>query len=341
MKPKISVIIPCWNVAKYLPKCIRSLEQQTIGIENMELIFVDDASTDQGKTWNMITAFEARYPEYVVAVHLEENLCQGGARNVGLRYAKADYIGFVDSDDWIEPDMYDILYRKIKEQKCDVVCAQMFWNFTDGSVRTEANKEEQLCEYKKSVMEGNDSLFPDLGGGVYTKLYKRELILTNEIWFPEHLKYEDNYWMHVLSLYVRKVCWIGKRVYHYRENQESTTRKKNSWQHMDRLKIELLLLKKYKELGVYDRFPNELEADFLLRFYTNTLWAMWNRFDDASYEVFCQMVEIIRRLCPEYQNNPVLDREPYLLTKKLLVLMEMNLTHEEFSEISKIMKNVQ
>ena len=104
---EISIIIACYNVEKYLMRCFESLEKQTIGMENMELIFVDDASTDH--TWDMIQTIENQYPQNVVAIHCDENGRQGKARNIGMSYAAADYIGFVDSDDWVEANMYEIL----------------------------------------------------------------------------------------------------------------------------------------------------------------------------------------------------------------------------------------
>ena len=82
---KVSVIIPCFNATKYLPKCFMSLVQQTIGIDQIELIFVDDASTDEDATWNMLQEFERAYPESIKILKLEENMRQGGARNVALQ----------------------------------------------------------------------------------------------------------------------------------------------------------------------------------------------------------------------------------------------------------------
>ena len=104
---EISIIIPCYNVEKYLMRCFLSLKNQTIGIENLELIFVDDASTDD--TWDIIQKIENKYSQNVIAVHCDENGRQGRARNIGMTYATAEYIGFVDSDDWVEPNMFEIL----------------------------------------------------------------------------------------------------------------------------------------------------------------------------------------------------------------------------------------
>lgn len=94
MKKKVSVVVPCYNAARYLKKCTEYLLCQTIGIENMEVILVDDASTDDGETWKVITEFEARYPDSILAVSLGQNMRQGGARNVGVSYASGEYLVF-------------------------------------------------------------------------------------------------------------------------------------------------------------------------------------------------------------------------------------------------------
>ena len=92
---KVSVIIPCFNATKWLPKCFMSLVQQCIGIAQLELIFVDDASTDNGATWQMLQEFERAFPESILILQLEENMRQGGARNIALQYATGEYIAFV------------------------------------------------------------------------------------------------------------------------------------------------------------------------------------------------------------------------------------------------------
>ncbi len=103
MDKLISIIIPCYNVQSYIDRCFQSLLAQTIDFDRLEIILVDDCSTDA--TWEKLTAIEAAYPESVMIIHCDENGHQGTARNIGLTYASAPYIGFVDSDDWIEPDM--------------------------------------------------------------------------------------------------------------------------------------------------------------------------------------------------------------------------------------------
>ena len=93
----VSVIVPCHNAAKWLPQCFLSLVQQSIGMDALELIFVDDASDDAGETWALLEEFERAYPESIMIIHLEDNLRQGGARNVALGYATGEYLAFVDA----------------------------------------------------------------------------------------------------------------------------------------------------------------------------------------------------------------------------------------------------
>ena len=107
----ISVIIPCRNVSKWLPQCFLSLVHQTIGINNIELIFVDDASDDGGATWTLLTEMEKAYPESIAVIGLNENMRQGGARNIALKYATGKYIAFVDADDFVAENFLLEVYK--------------------------------------------------------------------------------------------------------------------------------------------------------------------------------------------------------------------------------------
>lgn len=127
---KVSVIIPCFNAAKYLPKYFMSLVQQTIGIGQIELIFVDDDSTDDGSTWSMLQEFECAYPESIMILKLEENMRQGGARNVALQYATGEYIAFVDADDFVSENFLLETYEKSKESDADIIQFEYFY-YTD------------------------------------------------------------------------------------------------------------------------------------------------------------------------------------------------------------------
>ena len=132
---KVTVITPCYNSKKYLGECLESLEKQTIGMENLQVILINDASTDD--TWKMILEFENRYPESVVAINLPENRRQGGARNEGLRYASGEYIAFLDSDDNVLPQAYERIYQYAIKTDADIVQFNHY-NYTQS--------EEELCD---------------------------------------------------------------------------------------------------------------------------------------------------------------------------------------------------
>ena len=116
---KVSVIIPCYNVEKYVEECLDSVINQTIGIDNMEIIIVDDCSEDG--TMEILQRYEQQYPDQILLVKSEKNARQGAARNIGLQYVSGDYISFVDADDYISRDMYEILVNVIRKTGSDIV----------------------------------------------------------------------------------------------------------------------------------------------------------------------------------------------------------------------------
>ena len=110
-QPLISIIVPCYNVEQYIDRCLDSIVKQTIGFNNLQVIVVNDASTDG--TLEKLIQWEKQYPQNILIITYDVNIKQGGARNRGLQYADAEYIGFVDADDWIEPEMYEELYNAV------------------------------------------------------------------------------------------------------------------------------------------------------------------------------------------------------------------------------------
>ena len=116
---KLSVIVPVYNTAAdgKLEYCLNSLVGQTL--QDMEIIAVDDCSTDQ--SWDILQQFEKKYPGRFRAVHSEVNRKQGGAKNIGLTLASGEWIGFIDSDDWITPDMYEKMLARAEETGADMV----------------------------------------------------------------------------------------------------------------------------------------------------------------------------------------------------------------------------
>ena len=336
MKPLISVIIPCFNTAEYLSQCMESLEKQTIGFEKMQFIFVDDASTDDGKTWNCIIQFEHSHPREVIAVHLDENQAQGGAKNVGISYAEAEYIGFIDSDDWIEQDMYQKLYECVEKYQCDAADCCVIKNFSDGREVIFTKQGDIYDHFEKSIVEGGTHWIKDFfhagyGGYLVAGIYRKSIIEENNILFPEHLKYEDNYWSAILSVYLKTFYHLQDNYYHYRQRENSTVYLRNTSYYLDQMEIEELKIKTYKKIGIFERFEKEIESDFLHIYFCNTLIKLFAQQDMPSFEVCTKMVKRVRELFPNYLNNPYFKNEEFYTT--LLKLISKDINETQFREI--------
>lgn len=339
MKPLISVIIPCYNTAEYLPQCMESLEKQTIGLDKLQLIFVDDASTDGGATWEQILKFEKKHPNEVIALQLEENLSQGGAKNAGIEYAAGDYIGFVDSDDWLEPKMYQKLYECMVRYACDAVDCCVIKNYPGGVETVYHKKGDIFDRFEKSIMEGGEHWIgafshPQYGGGCVTGIYCKSLIVENHIQFPEHLKYEDNYWSAILKLYVKSYYHMQDNGYHYRQHGTSTVHTRNALHHLDQMEIEEKKLSTYQKLGIFERFHDEIERDFLKSYFCRTLLNIYGKYDIPLFDVFCRMTMRVRELFPDYSQNPYFKEDS--IYKTLLKLIDKQLNEEQFLEIGNI-----
>lgn len=301
----ISVIVPCYNVERYIDRCMHSLVKQTIGISNLEIILVNDASTDG--TLNKLQCWEEKYPENIMVVTYEKNIRQGGARNIGMQYATSEYIGFVDADDYVALDMYEVLYSKGKNKPFDMIFGMMhkvFLNEEEVAYEKESKVQwvkEYQFDYNGKWYEAKKDNMP-VTGSVCTGIYLRNIIVDNNIWFPENIAYEDNYWINIVRLYVKNMCEIGKLVYYYCINENSTVQKRNELYHLDRLDIEIMIVEKYKEIGAFDYYREYLKNNFIRRFYLNSLHMIFTRFDYVP-DVFNFMKEKVLEYFPDYNIN--------------------------------------
>ncbi|MBE6349542.1 MAG: glycosyltransferase [Spirochaetaceae bacterium] len=208
--PKISIIVPVYKVEKYLSKCIDSILAQTF--KDFELILINDGSPDNSpKICNDYAQKDSR----IKVIH-QKNAGVSAARNAGLDIAKGEYIGFVDSDDWIEPSTYEIAYNTAIEREADIVQWDFIFDYTSGK------KIE-----KKFGVEGYFNIAEDSSyfyGGMWHKLISKKLIDFESIRFPVGLKYaEDRCFGIDCFLLAKKTYHISKVLYHYCVNEESAS----------------------------------------------------------------------------------------------------------------------
>ena len=142
------MIIPCYNVERYIDACVESLVNQTFGIERMELIFVNDASTDS--TLEKLAVWESQYPDSITVISLTENCRQGAARNVGMEYATGEYIGFVDSDDYVDITMFEKMYQVHQENDVNFVVFARWNEQPNGEKVCFGPREDQILDLTTS-----------------------------------------------------------------------------------------------------------------------------------------------------------------------------------------------
>ena len=210
-KALISIIIPVYKVEKYLEKCIQSVINQTY--ENLQIIVVDDGSPDNcGK----ICDEYAKKDHRIEVIH-KSNGGLSDARNKGLEIAKGEYIGFVDSDDYIEADMYEVLYNLLKQYNADVSICN-FYTVSQGKISIK-NADNGINEYNRIEILKEILLDKNIQSYAWNKLYKKELF--DEIKYPIEKKYEDIGTTFYLLEKCNKVVVTGKSEYYYINRQDS------------------------------------------------------------------------------------------------------------------------
>ena len=217
MNDLISIIVPVYNVENYLKECVDSILKQTY--DNIEVIIVDDGSTDNsGKICDEYAKLDAR----VKVIH-KKNGGLADARNTGLRYVTGNFVGFVDSDDFIEKDMYDFLYKKIKEFNADIAVCSSYDYYGDFGKHNKIDNIKIECDNKKAYEIMVTPKY--FGCGVWNKLYKRKII--EGIEFPYgRINGEDFIWISKVLLNTNKVYYESIPKYYYRYRKDSLSRKK-------------------------------------------------------------------------------------------------------------------
>ena len=210
-KALISIIIPVYKVEIYLEKCIQSVINQTY--ENLQIILVDDGSPDNcGKICD-----EYAQKDHRIEVIHKSNGGLSDARNKGLEIAKGEYIGFIDSDDYIESDMYEVLYNLLKQYNAYVSICN-FYTVSQGKIAIK-NAENGIKEYNRIEILKEVLLDNNIQSYAWNKLYKKELF--DEIKYPVGKKYEDIGTTFYLLEKCNKVVVTGKPEYYYINRQDS------------------------------------------------------------------------------------------------------------------------
>lgn len=212
---KISVIIPVYNTEKYLDKCLSSVVNQTF--KNLEIIIVDDGSIDS--SYEICQKF-ANQDKRIVLLQ-QSNQGQGFARNKALLKANGEYIFFLDSDDYLELDAFELLYNEAINKNSDLV--MLGWEKIDEQTNTTLFSSKNIDT--STINNKNEKIpyiFSEIGFAPWTALIKRDLIIDNYLFFP-NVFHEDMYIMPKIYYYAKNISYINKKLYFWLERKDSTT----------------------------------------------------------------------------------------------------------------------
>ena len=239
---KVSIIVPVYNVQDYIEKCLDSLVYQTL--DDIEIIVVNDGATDESRI--VIQKYINKYPEKIVYVE-KENGGLSDARNYGMKYATGEYIAFVDSDDYVEKNMYEKMYDIAQKENSDMVECNFYWEYNNKLKMDKGiqYKEKQDMLVKARVVAWN-------------KLIRRKLVQDKDIKFPKGLRYEDIEFTYKLIPYIEKVSFVKEPMVHYIQRDNSISNMQNI---RNREIFEVLdnVIKYYKEKNLYKDYEKELE----------------------------------------------------------------------------------
>jgi len=283
---KISIIIPVYNVEKYLEQCLDSIVNQTL--EDIEIICINDGSTDNSS--KILETYKEKDKRIKIIRKKNEGL--GAARNTGMEYVKGDYIGFVDSDDWVSHNMFEKLYNNAKKFDSDVVmCPVNVFDENSGEISSDKPYYTLEC-FDKSFdnrffnhFEAKDFFF-GIAVMAFNKIYKKSFLEKLNVKFPEGLLFEDNPFFYETFLSANRVSLIRDFVYYYRTNRKDSIINKSGEKFFDVVTIHKLTLSIFENKGFFDIYKFNL--------YYYVLKSMQNRYNQVSENLKQEFFELIQ-----------------------------------------------
>lgn len=286
---KVSIIVPVYNVKKYLTQCIQSICQQTL--KDIEILCIDDGSTDGSGI--LLDEF-AQKDGRIKVIH-KENSGYGASMNIGLQNATGEYIGIVESDDKIAGNMYESLYEKAKMNDLDFVKSEAFYWYEKACYITRIH-ESFMDEYFDRILGDNDrNVFFSFFMNIWTGIYRRDFLSEYNIMFHESpgASYQDNgFWMQT-CMYAKRVMWLNDAFYYYRQDNPEASIKNGSKM--------FAMTKEYQFLG------EELKKrhhEYLLPYcYSMMLFRMRGTFYRIADENKLDFVDHIKTIYATYKAN--------------------------------------
>lgn len=214
--PKVSVLVPIYDVEKYLDECLASLANQTL--KDIEVICINDGSTDDST--KIIQHYAKKYPNFIIIN--KQNSGYGDSMNRGLKKASGEYIGIVESDDFIEPHAFEELYKLAKKTSADIVKANYFYHSETGDEIHEVVKNQKL-NTPLSIADDPSILLEE--PGIWSAIYRRDFLSINKIWFrtTPGASYQDTGFHFKSFCAAKRIVYTDKAYLHYRTDNANSS----------------------------------------------------------------------------------------------------------------------
>lgn len=249
---KVSVIVPVYNVEKYLSRCLDSLVNQTL--EDLQIIVVNDGTKDDSQI--IVDDYVKRFPNKVFS-YIKENGGLSDARNYGLNYVDAEYIGFVDSDDYVDITMYEKMYNQARLFQNDLVLCDIcyFWEYSEETQILKGLRDIENVDVKKRAFLS--PLF------AWNKLYHRDLFLKSNLRYPISLWYEDIPVTTPIFAIANSIGYIDEVLIHYQQRTTSIMGTSDNVKNYDIFKVLDMMLTYFEENDLIDIYRNEIEYIYI------------------------------------------------------------------------------
>ncbi len=276
--PEITVIVPVYNVEKYLGKCLDSILSQSFS--NIEIICVNDGSTDNSR--KILQDYKNKDSRIIILDKKNGGL--SSARNAGLNIARGKYISFVDSDDWIENDMLELMYSSMENLNTDISICQVH-QFDESKQKIDDSNPYYTLEYFNSSFDNRSfsyletkSFIMDVCVMAWNKLYRRSFLDSLNARFPDGKIFEDGPFFFSIFFNTKKVNIVRKFLYNYRINRKGSIIEKGGRQFLDIIDVVELMFNEIKNSDCFDEIKNE--------FYCRKINDIVYRYD--LVDIFCK-----------------------------------------------------
>ncbi len=318
---KLSIVIPVYNVEKYLAKCLDSIIYPQI--PDYEIIIINDGSTDSSP--EIAEKYAQKYPSLIKLVSTP-NGGLGHARTEGLAIASGEYIQFIDSDDYLAENAVPEILESLK-----LGYDMAIFDFVPVTESGRRLSYETGCKRDGmfSLEEYPELLFEYLSA--WNKIYKKSLFTDNSITYPDRIWFEDFYTTPKLYAAAEKITHIGKPWYNYLQRPGSILRNKNLARNLEIIQVCDEVLGYYKSHGLYEKYSRQLEYTVLY----NELITSTTRVNlgDKKSPVQAELLDYFLRNFPDYKSNPYINS----MAPKLKLLMHL-ITHKHYGSVNLIMK---